>query len=434
MRIASITNFFPPHSIGGQEKSFQEINEGLAARGHQIKVLTSMHGVGNRPRYVDNAHRGFYLEMELAPLRPSFDFFVNRQRRERHNVVWLQNELFLFKPDVILVGGMWNIPRSVPIFLEKRYPDRVVYRFADYWPALPSQYENYWRAEGRFWYTRLPKKILARHAIKILQANSRKQDIGFDHVFCVSKATRDNLVKKGIPVSHARIIYSGLRTELFFEGNRSTLKPQTTGDQDFILLYAGRISKEKGVETLLDAVRILIREKKIPSLKLKIAGTGATDYLAYLEGYINQAKITDRISFLGNLPYEVMPEKLKEFDVLVVPSIWPEPFARITLEGMISGLVVVATSIGGTPEVIDHKRNGLLFAPGDARDLSEQISTLAQDHDFCNRLAQAGKKTVEDRFTFKLMIDKVEEFLASILREKKYIVKQAQHSYRARPS
>jgi glycosyltransferase involved in cell wall biosynthesis len=69
-----------------------------------------------------------------------------------------------------------------------------------------------------------------------------------------------------------------------------------------------------------------------------------------------------------------MPGLLRKFDVLVLPSIWPEPFSRAVLEGLVSGLVVVATRSGGTPEIIVDGENGLLFTPNDPEELAKKIA------------------------------------------------------------
>jgi glycosyltransferase involved in cell wall biosynthesis len=111
-----------------------------------------------------------------------------------------------------------------------------------------------------------------------------------------------------------------------------------------------------------------------------------------------------------------MPALLRKFDVLVVPSIWPEPFARVLLEGMISGLVVVATPTGGTPEIVLDGENGLLFTPGDPGDLAQKIARLVDDPESRRKLAEAGKRTIMERFAVTKMMDEFESFLQDVAR------------------
>jgi glycosyltransferase involved in cell wall biosynthesis len=131
---------------------------------------------------------------------------------------------------------------------------------------------------------------------------------------------------------------------------------------------------------------------------------------------VNQAGLTDYVSFLGWVPPEEMPGLLRNFDVLLLTSIWPEPFARVLLEGMISGLVVVATPTGGTTEILVDGQNGLLFAASDAEDLAEKIVCLAADPKLRGRLARAGQQTVIERFTKTKMMDEIESYLQEIFR------------------
>jgi glycosyltransferase involved in cell wall biosynthesis len=85
------------------------------------------------------------------------------------------------------------------------------------------------------------------------------------------------------------------------------------------------------------------------------------------------------------------------------------------LEGMISGLVVVATPTGGTPEILIDGENGMTFAPGDADDLAQKIICLADDPKLRWRLARAGQRTVAEKFTNTKMLDEIEAFFQELV-------------------
>ena len=123
---------------------------------------------------------------------------------------------------------MWNLPKSLPAFAEARYPDKVVYRFATYWPTLPSQHEFYWRAPGRKWYSRLPKRVLGHFALAMLAKEAQQYPLTFKHAICVSAASRNILVEAGIPVSNARIIYTGLDVQQVLEWRTASDEAMTT--------------------------------------------------------------------------------------------------------------------------------------------------------------------------------------------------------------
>jgi glycosyltransferase involved in cell wall biosynthesis len=410
MRILFLTNFYLVQS-GGEEESCRQVVEGLEQRGHTTLVLTSMHGSNNHPVEVDGIYRSLYLEMDLVPWRHSITFFTQRKAREAHNLQVFKRVLEQFEPDIIFIWGMWNLPYSLAVFAEAWYPHKVVYRFATYWPTLPSQHELYWRTPGRNWYTQLPKQVLGHVALATLTKEAQKAPLAFRHAICVSAASRDILIKAGIPISNAQVIYTGLDVEKYLDGEQLH---QGSHNGSFNLLYAGRLISHKGIDTAIRAMTELVFGKGRRDIKLSLAGSGSAEYESYLHNLVNQAKLNDYVSFLGWVPPEEMPELLRKFDVLLVPSIWPEPFARVVLEGMISGLVVVATPSGGTLEILADGQNGLLFAPEDTEDLAQKIICLADDADLRRRLTLVGQQTIKENFTITKMLDQIESYLQEI--------------------
>jgi glycogen synthase len=414
LRILFLTNFYLPYGSGGEEQSCLQMVEGLKQRGHVTFVLTSMHGTNNVPVEADGIYRALYLEMDLVPWRHSLTFFTQRKAREKHNLQCFERVLKQFKPDIIFIWGMWNLPQSLPALAEARYPDKVIYRFATYWPTLPSQHEFYWRALGRKWYSRIPKQVLGHIALAMLARENQHPALTFKHAICVSAATRNILVEAGIPVANARVIHTGLDDKPYLNGQHNNCPGDDS--QNLNLLYAGRLCEEKGVDTAIRALEKLVFGQDRRGISLSVVGSGSTDYETYLRNLVNQAGLNDYVSFYGHVPAEEMPKLLQKFDVLLIPSTWPEPFARVVLEGMISALVVVATPTGGTTEILADGENGLLFAPDDAEDLAQKIVCLAADPKLRRRLALAGQQTVIERFTKTKMMDEVESYLQEIFR------------------
>ncbi len=413
MRILFLTNFYLVDGSGGEEQSCQQVVEGLQQRGHTTLVLTSMHGTNNVPVEADGTYRSLYLEVDLVPWRHSITFFTKRKAREKHNLQCFERVLEQFEPNIVFIWGMWNLPKSLPVLAEARYPDKVIYRFATYWPTLASPHEFYWHAPGRKWYSRIPKRILGYFALAMLANEVQQYPLTFKHAVCVSAASRNVLVKAGIPLSNARIIYTGLDVNKYLNGEQHQ---RGHDDRSLNLLYAGRLTSDKGIDTAIEAMTKLIFAHGQREIRLSLAGSGSTEYENHLRFIVNQAGLTDYVSFLGWVPPEEMPGLLRKFDVLLLPSIWPEPFARVLLEGMISGLVVVATSTGGTPEIVLDSENGLLFTPGNPEDLAQKIGRLVDDPELRRKLAKAGKQTIMERFTVTKMMDEIESFLQDVAR------------------
>lgn len=406
MRILFMTNLYPPHELGGQGYSCQQVVEGMQSRGHATLVLTSMHGTNNTQVYGNGVYRALFLEMDLVPWRAALTFFTWRSVRQKHNLQVVRQVVEEFAPDVIFIWGMWNVDRNVPALAEQLLPGRVLYRFADYWPMLPSQHEYYWHAPGQTLPARLLKRVLGRIALFML-ARETPPSLRFEHTICVSAAVRRILVEAGVPVADARLIYTGIDAQQFAPDGR---KPQL--ETGLHLLYAGRLSADKGVETAIYALAEL-RTRGVRVL-LTLAGTGDPQYQAYLQSLVLQQGVEPHVTFVGLVPREEMPRLMQRHHVLLVPSTWQEPLARVALEGMSAGLVVVATPTGGTAEIIQHEQNGLLFAPGDASDLAAQVAQLAADKALQERLAYAGTRTVIEGFTVPQMMDAYEAYLQEV--------------------
>src|SRR6266498_593772 len=101
----------------------------------------------------------------------------------------------------------------------------------------------------------------------------------------------------------------------------------------------------------------------------------------------------DRVGFTGWLPPEAIQELYRLADILVVPS-WYEPFGMVVLEGMVHGMAIAASRVGGLAEILEHERTGLLFQPRDVPALTQSILRLVNDPDLRLRLGHAASKEV----------------------------------------
>jgi glycosyltransferase involved in cell wall biosynthesis len=415
MRVLFVTNYFPPYELGGQGRSCQQVVTGLQQRGHSTCVLTSMHGTDNQIVEAGGVRRALYQEMDLTPLWHSLVFFTRRGARARRNLRELERILEDFEPDIIFVWGMWNLNQAIPALAEARLPGRVAYRFAEYWPLLTNQHTLYWQRPGRSLPGRLVKQgLLAPLAFAMLsREDQRRERLEFRHAICVSKATRDVLVEAGVPVEHASIIYTGLDTD---DPSYQSLNIQRDSkDGTLRLLTAGRLEKEKGLETVIQAVADL-RDKGVDQITLSIAGVGNPRYADHLKQMLVSLKLEQRVMLLGRVPYAEMPALMAQNDILVVPSLWPEPFARVVLEGMLAGMSVIASDVGGTTEIVEDGSNGLLFSAGDSSELAAKIQRLAEEPDLRRRLGENGRQTVVRDFTFAKMLDSYEMFLEAAIK------------------
>lgn len=413
MRLLFLTNFYPPASRGGYEQWCQEVADRLRQQGHQILILTSRQSSEQRVETEpDWIYRDLFLEMEFASLRNSIQFFTSRKTREAKNLARLDQLIREFKPDIMMVWGMWNLHRSLPALAEALLPGRVVYYMGDYWPTLPSQYEFYWQAPSQHWIRSVPKQVLGFVARRLL-AQEELPTLKFEHVLFPTEFMRDELNHKGISFGRTRVIYGAIDTNLYPFRNGSLNGQAPSKPLSF--LYVGRLTTEKGVHTAIKAVGRLVHHHQIKHLRLTIAGDGTPDYSDYLHNLARQEKVDKFITFLGAQSKEAIPKLYAQSDVLLFTSIWQEPFGRVLIEAMASGCVVVGTATGGAAEILKHEENALVFSPDDASGLAAQIMHLIESPHLRQQLVKAGRQTALSRFDIERMTTEIETYLQTIV-------------------
>jgi glycogen synthase len=404
MRILFLSNFFPPARPGGYTQWCHEVAEALAQRGHTIGVLTSRHERAKARASEQNVYRLLHLEGDLAYYQP-LHFFTRWKKHHRENLVFLEHTVQQFAPDLIFVWGMWALSKTLPALAEQLLPGRVVYYLSDYWLSAVDMHTTYWQSPTRHGPMQVPKRVLSKVARSMI-AKEGQPDLKLEQVICVSTRVRDLLIEAGLPLQSARIIYGGTDMERFPDARRRDYRSGRLK-----LLYAGQLVRHKGVHTAIEAMARLVNERRINQMTLTLIGSGHPDYEAFLRDLVKKERLDDFVTFRKPVSKDKMPAILQQFDVLIFPSIYEEPFARMTQEAMASGLVVVGTTTGGTKEILRHGETGLTFEPEDADGLAEQVTRLIADPDLCSRLARAGRKAVLENFTLDKMVTEIEAYL-----------------------
>ncbi len=159
--------------------------------------------------------------------------------------------------------------------------------------------------------------------------------------------------------------------------------------------FAGRLSREKGIETLVSAAA------QNPRLQVRIAG-GGPGYSAL------SAAAPANVQFGGMLNHDELMRFYRKARFVVVPSTCLEQFGIVGIEAMAHGLPVIGSRIGGLPEVVDDQVTGLLFEPGNAEDLARKMGILWADPHLCRQMGKKGREKVirlysQDKYYVDLM-------------------------------
>lgn len=183
-------------------------------------------------------------------------------------------------------------------------------------------------------------------------------------------------------------VHNGISTFQFY--NATSYKRQNYGfhDDDFIIVYSGRLTKEKGILQLIQAIKQI---QDIPYLKLLIVGASAYGQDKQPTSFIRQLEeesepIKDKVVYTGYVNYDDVPSYLKMADIAVVPSIWEEPFGLTVVEAMAAGLPLLTTKSGGIPEICegvativdrDNIVENLIYAIKDLYNHPDKRSTMS---------------------------------------------------------
>lgn len=212
----------------------------------------------------------------------------------------------------------------------------------------------------------------------------------FDRVVANSEAVRAELEADGI--SPVTVVPNGTAVR---EARASLAAPPTAS-------YAGRLSREKGVEELVRAFGAAL--VTVPDARLLIAGDGPER--SALEQLVATLEIGDRVTFLGHLPRGALEPHLEPAWVQVIPSLVAEPFGLAAIEAMMRGTAVVATTGGGVAEVVTHGTTGLHVAPGDIGELTRALVGLLSDRSRAEHMGSQGRQRALSTYGHDVFLDR----------------------------
>ena len=219
---------------------------------------------------------------------------------------------------------------------------------------------------------------------------------GVDAVVAVSQSVANCVVD-----GDARVIYAGLSVP-------ATVPPRRPAGTEIVIGTAGRLVELKGIEYLLSAFSALKQE--FPNLRLEIAGSGPQR--EKLEALAAQSGLRDHVKFLGWI--DDISSILSRWDIFVMPSL-EEGFPIAALDAMAAGLPLIATRVGGVPELIEDGTTGWLVPPRDVESLTSRLRILLSDPELRVKMGDSGYARVRDHFSTAQMTERFAELYDELL-------------------
>lgn len=400
MKVLLVNKFY--YLRGGTERYCFDVSRLLRQEGHTVIPFSMAHG-----RNVDSEYAPYFVDeislerasdwrRPLANLRAAGRAIYSPQARHK-----LARLIDTQRPDVAYLHNIHHqISLSIlPLLKARGIP--IVWRLHDYSLFCPNSlfYSHGAVCEacagGRYYHILLRRCRRGSQAASLvaclasyLERWQRPADC-VDLFIAPSHFLRDKMVQNGLDAQRLVVQPNFIPSDLFDPAPPPPLPGKETADGEGYLLFFGRLSEEKGGRTLIEAMA------RLPGSKLAIAGDGPQR--SGLESLA--ARVADRrIQFTGYQPPEKLRATLRRASLVIVPSEWYENCPYAILEAFAAGKPVVASRIGGIPELVQHGQDGLLFEPGNAGEMADCICTLAVDGCLRRRLGQSARKKIEELY------------------------------------
>jgi glycosyltransferase involved in cell wall biosynthesis len=433
---------------GGAEILAGDIAAGLERLGHEVIVLTSSYGLsrseqeGNICRSLQPAPAvHFDRQRSLwSQIKQPFNYY--RRYHNATNARTLQEVIAATTPDILYIWEITGIGVNslLKVLPELRIP--IVFHLGSYWLL----------------YARSPETEQSRLRMRWLKQLliGTVPDLTWTSLIAVSATVKQEYVLAGFDAKRIEVIYNGIDPRFL------TIPPSVSREEEtFQLLFVGRIRVEKGILVILKALDLLMHESHgsvtkheandtyemhksnktvilspfatlrvnyekyldLPPLHLHIFGDGDATYISELKTFLREKGLTGMVTFHGKVPQDELIHYYDRSQIMLVPSLWQEPFGLVVAEAMARGLPVIASNVGGPAEIITHEKNGLLVKSGDEHALALAIEQLIKDPDKRQRFGQAARLTVQERFVIEENANRVEQHL-----RRAFMVNQDMHA------
>lgn len=397
---------------GGPEKYMFNIKKILEENGHEV-IPFSIHSNKNiKTKYskyfvepIGNRDTTYYDELKKTPkviwqllTRSIYSFDVKRKIKE---------EIKDVKPDLVYIIHFVNKLSPSVISGAKEMKVPVVLRLSDYFMLCPRCDFLYNKEVCEDCLKKGYKTCIQRRCVKNSKLASLTRVVAMkihkliniyakvDAFVTPSQFLKKKLIENGYTEEKINYIPT-FTVNNYKEDNK-------IGEYG---LYFGRISVEKGIETLVKAY------KELPNYELKIMGDDTSDEAMKVKKYIKENNIRN-VDFLGFKSGKELDEIIDNARFSLIPSIWYDNLPNVALESFIHGKPVIASNIGSLPELVEDGYNGYLFEAKNEKDLIEKIKQLDDDN-LVKLMGKNSKKQLIDKFSKEKHYEKLIELFNSL--------------------
>lgn len=402
MKVLLVNKFH--YLKGGSEKYYFELGKLLKEHGNEVAYFSM-----NDERNIKTGEKEYFVDpvdLNNGSKLKALDVIYSRANYKK-----MCEAIDDFKPDIIHLNNFQRqLSSSVAIAaFDKKIP--VVFLTHDMQAVCPNK-DMMYKGEIcndciKYGYNSCIKnKCIKNSKLKsllgVMEAKYYKKNKIYERMNCIispSNFMKENLKKNGLKNNNFIVLHNFVN-----ESNTKKLK------DDNYILYFGRLSREKGIYNLLKAI------SNLKDVNLKIAGDGPEK--ENVIKFINKKEINDRVEILGYLNSNEIKIHISKCSFVVVPSIWYENCPYSILETIEIGKPVIASKIGGIPELIDDNETGMLYKYDDCNELKEKIEKLYQDKKLRESMGKKARKKFENEFSNESYYKNITNIYMQIIGEK----------------
>lgn len=213
----------------------------------------------------------------------------------------------------------------------------------------------------------------------------------FSKIICITDFVRNSLLEAGASPQRSVTTRYFINTDRFRpdQATRDRVREELNAGSEFVALMVAHLIPEKGIDIALRALVL------VPDVVAWIVGDGPER--SRLEQLARELGLERRVQFIGSQSY--VEPFMRGSDCLLCPSLWQEAAGLVNIEALACGVPVLASSVGGIPEIVDHERTGFLLPPGDHEELARALRKLNQSPTLREKMSHSARSEALHRFS-----------------------------------
>ena len=382
-KICLVTHYFPPHKGGIEQVSYEQ-SKRLTEMGYQIDVLTSKFEGRNR-----NPLKGITIH-----------HYPSLNVAKRFGVPYPIISFEAYKKFTQIIGNCDLVHAHGHVYMASYLAGMIAKKLDK--PFIVTQHNTFIDYKS---FLNIVEQLNDQFIGKSVLKNA-------DRITTVSKETMKYVLRLGADKTKTSVIYNGVdidtfRPEYKIESREKVGLPKNRK----IVFSVRRLVYKNGLDTLIESVPQVA--KKHPNVLFVVAGKGPSRKL--IEDRIKELGISQNIKLAGFVPDELLPVYYNAADIFTLPSASGEGLPLVLLEAMACGLPVIATKVGGTPEIVKHMKNGVLVPPMNPEAMAEATSKLLSEEKLRSVIGAEARRIVEKKFTWEDNVRQLQDIYNKVI-------------------